>query len=652
VTEEQRAKGRPRREIYLRSISLQEARAAWREVCSRLHLHERLDSETISTEEALGRVTAGPVFAAVSSPHYHAAAMDGIAVRAADTAGASQTSPKQLRLGPEAIHVNTGDPLPEETDAVIMIEDVAEVAAGELEIMAAAAPWQHTRLIGEDVVATEIVVPARQRVRPVDIGALLAAGVLTVEVLRPPRVMIIPTGQEIVAPGEAARPGDVPDFNSPMIAAVLAEYGTEVSRRRPVRDDPDAIRRAIEEACEEADLVIPLAGVSAGARDFTAEAIRAAGELVLHGVAIRPGKPVALGVIRETPVVALPGYPVSAMICCDLFVVPALCHMLGLPPPERSKVGVTLSRKVASAAGSEEFVRVRLGEVNGRLVAVPSARGAGLVGTLARADGLVIIPALSEGFEKGAQVECELLRPEHEVRSTILITGSHDVALDLLASEIHACAADINVASTHVGSLAGLAALREGFCHMAGSHLLDTATGEYNWSYVDQLFGEESIVLVTLAHRQQGFIVATGNPENIRTWEDLARPGVRFINRQAGAGTRVLLDSHLARLGVGADQVQGYQREVYTHLAVASMVENGTADVGLGIVAAARARGLDFVPLAMERYDLAMRPGTWDSALGRAFAEALQGERFRSNLETLGGYDTGETGRVQPRPRS
>ncbi len=650
MTEESRSSERPRRQIYLRSIPLEEARAIWGDACRRLRLHDVLGSETIPTEKAVGRVTKEAVFAAASSPHYHAAAMDGIAVRAADTDGASQTSPKRLRVGVEATPINTGDPLPEDTDAVIMIEDVAELAPDELEIVAAASPWQHTRLIGEDVVATDIVIPARHRLRAADIGVLLAAGVLTAEVLRSPRVVIIPTGKEVVSPGDAAAPGEVPDFNSPMIAACLAEYGAQTSTRRPVRDDPEVIRSTIEDACQEADLVLPLAGASAGTRDFTAEAIRAAGDLLVHGVAIRPGKPVALGLVRDTPVIALPGYPVSAMLCCDLFVVPTLCRMLGIPAPQRPRVKATLARKVASTAGSEEYLRVRMGEVSGLLVAVPSARGAGLVSALARADGILVIPALSEGRLKGAEVECELLRPEHEVRNTVLITGSHDLALDVLASRIHAQAPDITVASTHVGSMAGLAALRDGFCHMAGSHILDPETGEYNWTHVKELFGDEEIVLATLAHRQQGLIVAPGNPQSIHAWEDLVRPGVRFVNRQTGAGTRVLLDSQLARLGLRPDRVDGYQREVYTHLAVASMVENGTADVGLGILGAARARGLDFVPLAMERYDLAMRPETWESDLGRALARALGSNQFQHELAALGGYDTRETGRVQPRP--
>jgi len=651
MTESEQAQRRPRREIYLRSIPLDQALSIWSTACARLQLQERLASETIETESALGRVTAGPVFAASSSPHYHAAAMDGVAVRAGDTAGASPAAPKLLHVGAEAISVNTGDPLPEDTDAVIMIEDVAEVAPDQLEITAAASPWQHTRVIGEDLVATDIVIPARQRLRPPDIGVLLAGGVLQVEVLRAPKVAIIPTGGEIVRPGKAERPGQIPDFNSPMVAARLAEFASQTSRRTPVGDDRDAIRQAIEDACRDADVVLTIAGASAGARDFTAEAIGAAGELLVHGVAIRPGKPVALGVVADRPVIALPGYPVSAMLCCELFVVPTICRLLGIPSPHRPRVTAVLSRKAASSVGSAEFLRVRLGEVDGRLVAVPEARGAGLVSTLARADALLVIPALTEGFHKGAEVTCELLRSEHEVRSTILITGSHDVALDLLASELHRCVPDLAVASTHVGSMAGLAALRDGLCHMAGSHLLDPQTGEYNWTYVRQLFGDEPVTLVTLAHRRQGFIVAPGNPKGIRTWEHLARRDVRFINRQPGAGTRVLLDSHLARLGIPPGDLAGYRREVYTHLAVASMVESGTADVGLGILAAARARNLDFVPLTMERYDLIMRPAVWESPLGRALKAALDGEPFRRALAALGGYDARETGRVQHPPQ-
>jgi putative molybdopterin biosynthesis protein len=558
--------GTSRREIYLSSIPLADATRIWQDVCDRLDLQHALAVETVRAEDALGRVAAGSVFAAASSPHYHAAAMDGIAVRAVDTSGATPTGPKRLRVGVEATYVNTGEPLPENTDAVIMIEEVATAEEGVLEITAAASPWQHTRAIGEDVVATDVIVPARQRLRPADIGALLAAGVLTVQVARAPRVAIIPTGAEIVSPGEAEKPGQIPDFNSPMIAARLLELGAVPCRRRAVTDTREAIRRAIEAACADVDLVLTIAGASAGARDFTAEALGTAGDLLVHGVAIRPGKPVALGLVGGTPVVALPGYAVSAMLCVELFVAPTVCRLLGVPAPQRPRVLAKLSRKVASHAGSQEYLRVHMGEVAGQLTAVPMARGAGLVGALARADAFVVIPSLTEGYLKGEEVSCELLRPEHEIRSTILITGSHDVALE------------------------------------------------------------------------------------IRSWEDLLRPDVRFMNRQPGAGTRVLLDYELTRRGLSWQGVMGYGREVFTHLAVASMVETGAADVGLGILAAARARGLDFVPLAEERYDLAVRADVWGSSSGQALRRALESERFRGELELLGGYRASDTAVVQQPP--
>ncbi|MBN1458545.1 MAG: substrate-binding domain-containing protein, partial [Armatimonadetes bacterium] len=314
------------------------------------------------------------------------------------------------------------------------------------------------------------------------------------------------------------------------------------------------------------------------------------------------------------------------------------------------RVRAELSRKLASHAGSREYVRVHMGEVAGRLVAVPMARGAGLISTLARADGFVVISSLREGCLKGEEVDCELLRPEHEVRNNLLITGSHDVALDLLASEIRTADPELSVASTHVGSMAGLAALRDGFCHLAGTHLLDPESADYNWTYLRRLFGEELPLLITVAHRQQGFMVAPGNPRAIHSWEDLIRPEVRFVNRQPGAGTRVLLDYQLTRLGIPRQRVRGYRQEVFTHLAVASMVETGAADVGLGILAAARARGIDFVPLAEERYDLAVRADVWESDFGEALRHALNSENFQAELKRLGGYRASETGVVQQPP--
>jgi len=626
--------------------------------------------ETISFAQAQGRVTAAAVRAQRSSPHYHAAAMDGVAVAAADTIGASEAGPKRLRIPDQAEYVNTGDALPDGRDAVIKTEDVARLK-DEVEITAAVAPWDNTRPEGEDVVVTEVILPEGRVIRPVDVAALIAGGVTAAAVRRKPRVAVIPTGSEVVPPGTAAAPGQVVDFDSYLLAGLLEERGCEATRWDIVPDDPAALWQAIADAARQCDAVAVIAGASAGSRDYTAQALAELGEVVVHGVAIRPGKPVILGLVNSSaavsaakdsaaqtedkrdacpamkPFVGVPGYPVSAMICFEQFVEPLIARWRGLPGRVERRCRAVVSRDVPSAAGSEEFVRVRLGAVGGRLVAVPLARGAGLVTSLVRADGMVRIPALSEGLAQGEEVECTLLTPDLFSELTALITGSHDLSLDILDSLLRRMAPGMRVASTHVGSQAGLGALRDGYCHAAGTHLLDPETGEYNLAYVRRLFKPGEVSLVTVALRQQGLMVAPGNPLRLATWADLARPGLRLINRQRGAGTRVLLDHELRRAGVDSARIEGYRREVYTHLAVAAAVRSGAADVGIGIAAAAQALGLGFVPLAMERYELAVMSKSLDEEPLASLIEVLRTQDFRRALTDLGGYDVAETGAVR-----
>jgi len=605
-----------------------------------------VSAETMSVTEAQGRVTAAGVRASRSWPHYHAAAMDGVAVTAADTVGASEVSPRRLPVPEEAEYINTGDALPEGRDAVVKIEDVA-VLDSEVEITAAVPPWHNTRPVGEDVVATEMIIPAGHTMRPVDIAALIAGGVIEAPVRTRPRVAVIPTGGEVVEPGAPLAPGQIVDFDSYMLAGLLAERGCEPVRHDVVPDDPDALRRAIADAARECDAVAMIAGASVGSRDHTAQALSELGEVVVHGVAMRPGKPVILGLVNGVPFVGVPGYPVSAMICFEQFVEPLIARWLGLPAPSARTRTVVMSRDVPSLAGSEEFVRVRIGDVNGRLVAVPLGRGAGLVTSLVRADGVVRIPALSEGLAEGEEVECALRVPEQVLASTALITGSHDFSLDVLDTVLRRLRPGMRLASTHVGSQAGLGALRGGYCHAAGTHLLDADTGDYNISYVRRLWQPDEVSLITLALRQQGLIVAPGNPLGLEGWADLARPGLRFINRQRGAGTRVLLDHELRRAGVDVSAIEGYRREVYTHLAVAAAVQSAAADAGIGIAAAAQALGLGFVPLATERYELAALTEALEAEPVSSLVEALRTREFGEALGALGGYDVAEAGSVR-----
>jgi putative molybdopterin biosynthesis protein len=639
----------PRR-YYLEDVALDEAHARFAAALARAGGLRHPAPEQTLLAEARGRVTAAPVWAAISSPHYHAAAMDGIAVRAADTAGATEAAPVRLAVGPQATWVDTGDPLPAHADAVIMAEHVQTVDEATLEIAAAVAPWQHVRPLGEDIVATELVVPERHTLRPVDLGALAAAGHASVLVATRPRVAIIPTGTELVSAEAAAAgvaPGQIIEFNSLILAGLVEEWGGAPTRVAPVPDRKELLLAAVEAALADHDVVVVNAGSSAGSEDYTAAVLGALGEVAVHGVAIRPGHPAILAVARGKPALGLPGYPVSAALTAELFLRPLVYRLQGIEPPPRPTAEAVISRKLLSPLGEDEFVRVTLGNVDGRTVATPLARGAGVVMSLARADGIARIPRFSEGLHAGAAVQVELLREPATIERTLVAIGSHDLALDLLASHIRRLSPATRLSSANVGSLGGLMALQRRDAHLAGTHLLDEETGAYNRPFVARLLPDEAIVLVHLADREQGFILPPGNPLGLAALADLARPGVRLANRQRGSGTRVLLDYHLRRAGIDPAAVAGYEREEFTHMAVAAAVLSGAASVGLGILAAARALGLEFVPLFRERYDLAIPRRHWESELLAPLRAALADPEYRAAVDALGGYDVSQMGEVR-----
>jgi putative molybdopterin biosynthesis protein len=598
-------------------------------------------TETLEVETALGRVLAGPAMALTSSPHYHASAVDGVAVRARDTYGADETSPLRLALGQSAVEVNTGDIMPGDFDAVLMVEDV-HIEAGQVEITSAASPWQNVRLAGEDIVATEMILPGGHTLRPQDIGALLAGGITRVSVCARPRVTIIPTGSEVVDPGPHSPPGRVPDTNSRVLAALVREWGGVPARSAPVPDEPEELTRVISRAMDNSDVVAVIAGSSAGTRDFTRDVLGRLGRVVAHGIATRPGKPAILAVVQGKPVIGIPGYPVSAVVAAELFLRPLLYRMCGTVPPPRPLVRSRLGRRVVSTLGVEEFVRVKLGRVDGRVVAVPISRGAGLLSSLVRADAVVRVPLLSEGLEEGREVAAEVWGIEPDLDRTLLIIGSHDMSLDLLGQM--ALPLGIRVSSAHVGSLGGITALRRREAHASGVHLLDEATGEYNKPFVQRLLPGRNWVLVRVATRQQGLMVSPGNPLGIKGLGHL-EGDVTFVNRQKGAGTRVLLDHHLGLLGIDPRSINGYDREEHTHMAVASAVKSGAADAGLGILAAARALGLDFVPVAQEPYEILVSRETYDTGPFQALLGIIRSEAFKTGLLELGGYDTRDTGK-------
>ncbi len=636
-----------KRNVYLKMKTLAEAHAVLFERFGHLQIP---DTERVPAPEAVGRVLAEPVFARISSPNFHAAAMDGIAVRAAATFGASEHRPVTLAVGPEAVFVNTGHVLPEGCDAVVMIEHVRRLSGERVELDAPVFPWQHVRRMGEDIVATELLFARHHRVTPYCLGALLAAGVFSVPVLRQPRILIIPTGTELVdwrtTDPDRLSPGQVIESNAWVLGKLAEALGAAPERHPQVADDVAGIRQAVAGAVASFDMVLTVGGSSAGSEDYAQAVIADLGEILVHGVTIMPGKPIVIGEVSGTPVFGMPGYPVSAIIAFEQFVQPLLCHLQGRPDVARETVSVTPTRKIASPLGIEEFLRVKLGRVGERVVATPLPRGAGSITTFTEADGMVRIPQHMEGLREGEPVTAELLRPRGAVDTTVVIVGSHDNTLDVLADEIRAERNDVRISSSHVGSLGGLMAIKKGGCHMAGAHLLDPEDGTYNVNDVRRLLAGIPLRLVNLVFRDQGLIVARGNPKGIRGIEDLARDDVTMINRQGGSGTRILLDYRLRELGISPAALHGYADEEFTHMAVAVAVLSGTADAGLGIHAAARALGLDFVPVVTERYDLVIPDVHFDLHPVRVLLETIRTERFKARVRALGGYHTERTGEV------
>jgi putative molybdopterin biosynthesis protein len=659
--------------VYLHDIPLPEAQTRIRAALEGTNLWRVLGAESIALDEgALGRVLAEPIWAKVSSPHYHASAMDGFAVRAKDTLSAEPSQPLTL-FAEQAQYLDTGDPLPEWADAVIPVENTEALDASgritsdlraphAIRIRAAVPPWSHIRPLGEDIIATQLVLPAGQVLRAVDLGAIAAAGHDRVEVSRRPRVAILPTGTELVPIGSKLKVGDILEYNSLVLSAQVKAMGGAATRYPITRDDLELICSRVQEAAREHDLILLNAGSSAGEEDFSAKVIERLGTLLIHGVAVRPGHPVIFGMLNSEklevhtspkeaprfdrtaaiPIFGVPGYPVSAALTAEIFVEPVLAKWLGRHPAEPAIETAQLTRKITSPAGDDDFVRVALGRVGERLLAAPLARGAGVITSLVQADGLAVLPRGVQGAEAGDKVSVRLYRSRAEIERTIFCIGSHDLTLDLLAQFL--AGKERRLVSANVGSQGGLIALGRGEAHVAGSHLLDPDSGEFNLTYIRRYAPGLPVKAVALVRRDQGLLVKRGNPKQVRGLQDLIRPGVRFINRQRGAGTRVLLDYHLGLEGVVGDQILGYNQEEYTHLGVAVAVASGRADCGLGIAAAAQALDLEFIPLFQERFDLVMSLQHARGELLRPLFELLGSGEFRVAVSRLQGYDVAVMG--------
>lgn len=628
---------------YLTNVPLEQARREYLELLE----HQGFEPQTqvIPVYESCGRVTAEAVYAHICAPHYTASAMDGVAVCARDTFGATETTP--VTLHPEQFTVlDTGDPVPEGRDAVIMVEDLVKNEDGSITIHAAAAPWQHIRQIGEDVCAGEMILPGHMTVTPAAIGAMIAGGVLELRVIRRPVVGIIPTGDEIIPPCTDPRPGDILEFNGSIFSAMVRQWGAEPVVYPIVPDDFDRIKAMVEKASDQCDMVILNAGSSAGREDFSAQVIRQLGQVLYHGIAIKPGKPAILGCRGKTAILGVPGYPVSGIIVIEQFLKPLIEHWLKTAAQPEHYAQATLTRPVVSGLKYQEFVRVRMGAVGGRLMASPLSRGSGVVSSFMKADGILEVPQGLEGYEAGEEVTLRLLSPMEKLRNTLVVIGSHDPLLDELADMLHLGDPRLYMSSSHVGSMGGIMAIRRGEAHMAGCHLLDTADGTYNRSFIRKYFPKGDVKLVSCVGRQQGLMVARGNPLNICSFADISRQGIRYVNRQKGSGTRILTDYLCSREKVEPSDVYGYTREELTHTSVAAQIACGSADVGMGIYSAAKLYDLDFIPICIEEYDLIIPDHAWNSPMVQQLLTILRSDAFREKILSMGGYTVEHPGQV------
>ncbi len=584
------------------------------------------------------------IYANLSAPFYNCSAMDGIAVKAESTFLANEQNMITLEESKDYIVVDTGDPIPKEFNAVIMVEDLLEKEDNSVKIIKPAIPWQHIRCLGEDVVEKEMIIPSFHTIRPQDIGSMISGKIDKIQVFKEFKVGIIPTGTELIDRHATPKIGDIIEFNSRLFEGLVLEYEAVPVIYPIVEDNYEKIKTSVLRALEECDMVLINAGSSQGREDFTYDIIEELGEVCIHGLAIKPGKPAILGKINNKAVVGIPGYPVSAWVVMENIVKPVIRKYIYKEVKEKEIIEATLSKRVMSTLKYEEFVRVKLGLINNKYVATPIKRGAGTITTLVNADGVIRIPQNVEGINEGEKVDIELLKDISEINNTIISIGSHDIVMDIINDElIKESFGKIHLSSTHVGSFQGLLSIIKGESHIAPIHLFDVESETYNIPFINK-YVEEDVALIKLVKRTQGIIVKKGNPLNIKSVNDLIN--VRYINRQKGSGTRILFDYLLKKNNINKDDINGYEREEFTHMSLAKAIENGDADCGLGVYSAAHIFDLDFIPICEEEYDLLLKKDMLNSEYINYLLCTINKESFINKVKSLGGYNLENMGEV------
>ena len=588
-------------------------------------------TETIPVTESLGRAIATPVYARYSVPEVNLAAMDGIAVKSRDTFGAGDQCPVTLT---DVARVNTGNILPSQFDAVVMIEDTWETG-GSFQVRKAASPWQHVRPAGEDIREGRLVLPRGHVVRAFDIGALATYGIAEVEVTSA-RIGIIPTGSELVPLGKRPAPGQVVESNTIMAQVLLESMGAVCDRMPIVPDDPGQIREALVQAAERNDIVIISAGSSAGTRDFTAGAIAATGELIFHGVAVKPGKPMMLGKIKGKPVIGLPGYPLAAQTVLREFAVPLLEHW-GLAPFPRYSVRAQLATPLASDLGFDEFVPVSVGRIGKKYWGIARSRGAVVQMSTVRSNGYAHIPAPVEGYDAEHELEVYLTTDPANIERTLIFTGAIDPVLEELGNITHDQGLFIHTAST--GNTSAILSLTRRSGHAAPMGLPAFSLLKDCGSLLPHLEAMD-LVFVNVATQNQGIV-------SVREVRLDALDEVCWVNSRRDTPARLLFDNLLKSRHLTPAAIRGYENEAAFPGSVAAAVKAGQADAGICSEWLAVKHGLRFLPVAQEQYELVMRREMLADPRILNLITLVKSPAFRSRLESAGAYQTTLTGRVR-----
>jgi putative molybdopterin biosynthesis protein len=633
------------REDDFDSIPLEEARDRWlSEVEFRMELPLKSWIE-IPVDKSVGRVTATSILAAVSAPSYYSAVCDGIIVKSSDTHTASSDAPLKLKIGKDAYFVDTGSAIPSGFDAVLPVREVNLQSLEEIILDSPVTPWKNVRPIGEDMDAREVILGQNRLITPLDLGALIAGGVKEVPVRKKPKVGILPMGTNLISAHSEPEPGKLIDFRSPMVQHLVDESSGEARILAIIAERLEDLMGLLKRGLDRYELLIIIGGPSWETK-LIKKLLFDMGELIVGSLNMHPGSSICLGILDGKPVIGLPAHPVSIYLGFELFARPVINKMLAIEGARPQKVTACLSRSVESQKGVDEFLKVNLGEVDDRIVALPLSRDAAVLRSLIKADGIIRIPASGEHMSVGQRVQVQLMPPARDITKNILMTGTYDICIDILKNQIDKHLAGISLHSANIGSIEGLIVLKAGLAHICGVHAFDEAKGEFNIPIVREIMGSTPLALVNLFHRKIGFLVHRGNPRKIKTLEDLTRENVIFVNRQKGSGTRRLFDYYCARQGISPTSIRACDSEARTHISSASIITSGLADVGLGILPAAKAFKLDFIPLFLEPFDLVIPRSFLTTFVAQIILTVAHSPEFKKEVELMGGYDLTQSGTV------